>query len=266
MGLFFLGIGCSFLDVSGGEFSKVDEWFANGGVWVVEIVVEFGKLFGVEADGADADLEETGGDGFDAVVDFGGGFVVSGAVDTGDGLDFVFLEDGDEVFGFVELFFVFGGGVVRDDNEEGFVHDVCFLREDVDEVDVIVHKDAEEHVVVVAADVHEAGDVGADVDALGADEDLGGKVEGVEEVLVRVFDAFTFGFGHKVEVDGLASDDGAEGAVFHDDHAVAKLGDEEGGLGGLRVVRGGLSGSLGGGSGDGLVVDDGGAGDGGGVR
>ena len=67
------------------------------------------------------------------------------------------------------MFFVFGGRIVRDDNEEGFVHDVGFLRKDVDEVDVVIHEDAEEHVVVVPADVHEAGDVRADVDTLGAD-------------------------------------------------------------------------------------------------
>ena len=76
---------------------------------------------------------------------------------------------------------------------------------------------------------------------MGADEDLGGKGERVEEVLVGELDSFAFGVAHEVEVDGLASDDGAERTVFHNNHVVAKLGDEEGGLGGDRGVRRGNS-------------------------
>ena len=44
--------------------------------------------------------------------------------------------------------------------------------------------------------------------------------------MVRIFDAFAFLRGHEVEVDGLAGDNGAERAVFHDDHTIAKFGDE----------------------------------------
>lgn len=64
---------------------------------------------------------------------------------------------------------------------------------------------------------------------------MDGKVKGVEEVLVAVFDTFALGFGHEVEVDRLASDDGTEGAIFHDNEVVAEFRDEEGGLGGDRV-------------------------------
>ena len=74
--------------------------------------------------------------------------------------------------------------------------------------------------------------------------------------MVGIFDTFTFGFAHEIKVDGLASDNGAEGAIFHDDHAIAQLGDEEGGLGGLRMVGRSLSGGLLHGAGDNLVVDD----------
>ena len=42
-----------------------------------------------------------------------------------------------------------------------------------------------------------------------------------------IFDTFAFGFGHEVKVDGLASDDDAERAVFHNSHAVAEFGDGE---------------------------------------
>ena len=55
----------------------------------------------------------------------------------------------------------------------------------------------------------------------------------------------------------MAGDDGAEGAVFHDDHAVTEFGDEESGLSGIRMIRSGLTEVLWGGGHD-LTVDDGG--------
>ena len=124
-----------------------------------------------------------------------------------------------------------GVGIVLNDDEKAFIHDVGFLGKDVDEVDVIVHENTEEHIVVVFADFCEAVDVRGDIYSLGTDEDLDAEVERVEEVLVGKFDSFAFLATHEVEVDGLASDDGAERTVFHDDHTVAELGDETGGLG-----------------------------------
>ena len=98
----------SFFDVCGCKFGKVDKRFADGGVGVVEIVVKFGELFGVEADGMNADLEKTGNDGFDTVVNFGGSFGVGVVIDADDGLDFGFLEGGKKVFGLGEHAFHFG--------------------------------------------------------------------------------------------------------------------------------------------------------------
>ena len=40
------------------------------------------------------------------------------------------------------------------------------MREDVDEVDVIVHEDTEEHVVIVFADFGKAVDIWGNVDTL----------------------------------------------------------------------------------------------------
>ena len=65
-----------------------------------------------------------------------------------------------------------------------------------------------------------------DIDALRADKNLDGKVEGVQEVLVGVFYGFAFGFRHEVEVDGFTGDYGTEGTVFHDYHRIAKLGED----------------------------------------
>ena len=253
----------SLLDISSRKLREIDEWFANGGVGVVEIVEKFAEFFGVEANGLDADLVEARDDGFDAIVEFVDGFVVDVAVDAGDGGTFVLTHGFEEVLGLVDGALDVGGAVVRDDDEEGFVHDIGLFGEDFDELEIVVHEDAEKHVVVVAAHGGQAFDVGADVDFLGADEDLDGEVEGVEEVLVAVFDAFAFGFGHEVEVNGLASDDGAEGAVFHDDEAVAELREEESGLGGEGVVGDGgrLSGRDGGdGGGNGGRLSGGGGG------
>ena len=227
---FFLAILCylrfAFSDVESGDFAEIAEWFADSGVWVIEVVIKFAEFFSVEANRLDADLEKAGDNVFDTVAHFGGGFIVSGAVDFGDRGAFVFAEGFEEIFGLLDEFFGVGGGIKRNDDEEGFVHNVGFLGENVDKVDVIVHEDAEEHVVVIAADVGEAFDVGADVDALGADENLGGEVEGVEEVLIGIFYAFALGFGHEVEIYRLTGDDGTKRAVFHDDHGVANFGDE----------------------------------------
>ena len=78
--------------------------------------------------------------------------------------------------------------------------------------------------------MNEALDIWADVNTLRADKNLYREIEGVEEVLVTVFYAFTFGFGHEVEVDGLTSDNGAERAVFHDDETITEFREHECGL------------------------------------
>lgn len=193
----------------------------------------------------DADLEEAGDDRFDAIVDFGDGAIVSWAIDFSDhGISGLFAEGGKKMLGLVGHFFGLFGGVIRDDDKERLVHNVGFLRKNVDEINIVIHKDSEEHIVVGLADLGEAFEVGANVDALGADENLDGKVERIKKILVGILDALAFGRGHKVKVDGTTSDDGSERAIFHDDESVAKFGDEKSGLGGVGIVDG-ASGSWG---------------------
>ena len=103
----------------------------------------------------DADLEEAGDYDIYAIVDFGDGLVVSVAVDFGDFGGFLFGEGFEEVLGLGDELFGVGGGVIWDDDEEGFIHDVGFLRENVYEVNIVIHEDAEEHVVGVATDFGE---------------------------------------------------------------------------------------------------------------
>lgn len=134
----------------------------------------------------------------------------------------------DEAFGV-------GRTIIRNHYEEGLVHDVGFLRKDVNEIDVVVHEDAKEHIFVVATDVGEALYVRSDIDTLGANKNLNGKIKRVEEILIAVFDAFAFGFGHEIKVDRLTRNNGAEGSVLHDYKIVAKLGNKDGGLGGDRI-------------------------------
>ncbi len=126
----------------------------------------------------DADLEKTRNNGFDTVIKFVDGFIVSVAVDTSDFGGF-FAESFEEVFGLINKGFGIGGAVIWNDNEERFIHNVSFLGEEVDEVDIVVHEYAEKHVVVIAANGGETVDVGADVDALRADKDLDTEVQGV---------------------------------------------------------------------------------------
>ena len=59
-----------------------------------------------------------------------------------------------------------------DNNKEGFIHNVSFLRKCIDEVDVVIHENAKEHIVVVAANFGEALDVWTNIYALGANKDL----------------------------------------------------------------------------------------------
>ena len=97
------------------------------------------------------------------------------------------------------------------------------MRKNVDEVDVIIHENTKKHIVVIAAKLGKAIDVWANINALRADKNLSGKSEGVEEVLVGILNAFAFGFRHKIEVDGFTGDYGAERAIFHNNHRIAKL-------------------------------------------
>ena len=39
----------SLLDISSRKLREIDEWFANSGVGVVEVVEKFAEFFGVEA-------------------------------------------------------------------------------------------------------------------------------------------------------------------------------------------------------------------------
>ena len=127
----------------------------------------------------DTSLEKSRENAVGAVVELGDGFFVGDVVNAGDGDLFVFLERPEEVFGLLDEFFSIGGGIIWDDDEERFVHDVSFLGKNVDKVDVIVHKNAEEHIIGVAAQFGKIFDVGANIDALVANQDLSSESEGV---------------------------------------------------------------------------------------
>ena len=124
-------------------------------------------------------MVQTSDDGIDAVIDFGDGGFVGIAVDFGEGGIFGAGEGFNEILGILDGFFKVGGGIIRDDDEERSVHNVGFLGKNVDKVDVIVHKNAEEHIIGVAAQFGKIFDVGANIDALVANQDLSSESEGV---------------------------------------------------------------------------------------
>ena len=130
---------CSLLDVSSCQFSKIYQRFANSSVGVIEIIEEFAKFFGVETDGLNADLVEARNDGFDAVVEFINSLVIDVAVDACDARTFRFTKSLEKVFGLLDGGFEVGRRIIWDDDKEGLVHNVGFLSEDVDEVDIIIH-------------------------------------------------------------------------------------------------------------------------------
>jgi hypothetical protein len=67
-------------------------------------------------------------------------------------------------------------------------------------------------------------DIRPQVDLLRSDEDLDGKVQGVQEALVAIFDSFAFLGAHQIEVNAFYHDDRTERAVAHYDDAVADFG------------------------------------------
>lgn len=125
----------------------------------------------------DANLEKAGDDGFYAIIEFVDGFVVDVAVDASDGGGFGFAESAEEVFGLLDGAFEISRAIIRDNYKEGFVHNVGFLSENVDKVDVVIHENAEEHIVIIATKAGEAFNIRADVDFLGADENLNGEIK-----------------------------------------------------------------------------------------
>ena len=44
-------------------------------------------------------------------------------------------------FGLINEILGVGGAVIRDNDEEGFIHNIGFWRKKVDKVDVVVHED-----------------------------------------------------------------------------------------------------------------------------
>ena len=227
----------------------VDEGLVDGGVGVIEVVVEHGKGAGVEADGRHTNGAEAVDNGGAAAGHFGFGAFELGAANF-DGLRGWCQEGAEAFFGGLGSLFHLVLGAVREADEKAFVHDVGFFGEGVDENHIIVHQDIQKHIVLIAADGGEFFEIGADVDFLAADGDLDIEGEGVQEALVGIFDAILLVGAHEVKVDALSGDDGTERAVFHDDEAIADFGNQEGFLGGVaglgfgRGISGGDAGRL----------------------
>ena len=157
------------------------------------------------------------------MVHFGCSLIIDVAVNLDWAGRLVAIQSFEEVLGFVHVMLGLFGAIVRNNHKERFVHNVCFLRKLIDKVDVVIHEACKQHVVLVAAQTLELFDIWTNIDALRADQNLDGEIDGVQEILIRHFDAFSFSFGHEVEVDRLTGNNGAEGAIFHDDHGVAEL-------------------------------------------
>ncbi len=74
----------------------------------------------------DTDLEETRNNGFDAVVELIDSFVVGVAINTGN-FGWFLAEATEEIFGLGDQLFGVGAGIIWNNDEEGFIHDVGFL-------------------------------------------------------------------------------------------------------------------------------------------
>ena len=91
----------------------------------------------------DADLVEARDDGINTVVELFNGLVINVTIDAGDKVALALTHGFEEVFGLFNGAFHIGGAIVWDDDEEGLVHNVGFFGEDADELEVVVHEDAE---------------------------------------------------------------------------------------------------------------------------
>ena len=101
------------------------------------------------------------------------------------------------------------------------------MREVVDEVDIVFHQHAEQHVVLGALDGDQLIQVRANIHPLRADADLHWEVQRIEEVLVAILYPLALTSAHEVEVNRLTGNDGAEAPITHDDHIIAQFREEE---------------------------------------
>ena len=125
----------------------------------------------------DTDIKEPTDDGLDAIVYFGDGFIVSIAVNASNFGGFGLEEETKNIFTLGAGFFKVSRRIEWDNDKEGFVHNIGFLRNLIDEIDVVVHKNTEQHVVIVTTNFGKTFKVRSDINALRADKDLNGKFE-----------------------------------------------------------------------------------------
>lgn len=217
----------AFADEGGSHVIKVAQRLAHCRVGVIHVVIESAELFSLELHCPYTNLHQTVEDGVSPVADLFAGSLVGFFANLRHSVGVLGGEElGEEPFTLVENC-PLPCWVIRDDDVETLVHDVGVLREIVDEVDIVLHQHAEQHVILGALDGDQLIEVWANIDPLRADADLHWEVQRIEEVLVAILYPLALTSAHQVEVNRLTGDDGAEAAITHDNHIIAQLREEE---------------------------------------
>ena len=162
----------AFADEGGSHVIKVAQRLAHCRVGVIHVVIEGAELLSLELHRPHTNLHQAIEDGVGAVADLLAGSLVSFFANLRHGIGVLGGEElGEEPFTLVENC-PLPCWVIRDDDVEALVHDVGILREVVDEVDIVFHQYAEQHVVLGTLDGDELIEVWANIDPLRADADL----------------------------------------------------------------------------------------------
>ena len=159
-------------DEGGSHVIKVAQRLAHCRVGVIHVVIEGAELFGLELHCPYTNLHQAVEDGVSPVADLLTGSLVGFFADFRHGVGVLGSEElREEPFTLVENR-PLPCWVIRDDDVEALVHDVGVLREVVDEVDIVFHQYAEQHVVLGALDGDQLIEVWTNIDPLRADADL----------------------------------------------------------------------------------------------
>ena len=127
---------------------EITERFSDGSIGVINIVVELTELLSVQGCTLYTDLKQPARDDLDAVTKFVFRLAISGVIDLGGTCRRFGKQLAKKSFclGFDVRKITYR--IVRLDDVETFIHDVCFLAQLIDERDVIIHQDIEKHIVL----------------------------------------------------------------------------------------------------------------------
>ena len=101
-----------------------------------------------------------------SVLNFILGLFVGGLLDLGDDIVFLAAKKAiEQTLGLLLDNLHVAALIIRHNDIKILIHNIGFLGEDIDKVDVVIHQHVQEHIVLVAANVNQAVNIRPDVNA-----------------------------------------------------------------------------------------------------